>query len=72
MLKPRSQFLILIAANSHPDCRAIRGKVRGSREGLGLGLYICAEIAKAHGGTIDVTSDTEMTHFTLRMPSDAE
>ena len=49
-----------------------RGKVRSSREGLGLGLYICAEIAKAHGGTIDVTSDTEMTRFTLRMPSDAE
>ena len=49
-----------------------RGKVRGSREGLGLGLYICAEIAKAHGGTIDVTSDAEMTRFTLRMPSDAE
>ena len=49
-----------------------RGKVRSSREGLGLGLYICAEIAKAHGGTIDVTSDTEMTRFTLRMPSDAD
>ena len=49
-----------------------RGKVRSSREGLGLGLYICAEIAKAHGGTINVTSDTEMTRFTLRMPSDAD
>ena len=48
-----------------------RGKVRGSREGLGLGLYICSEIAKAHGGTIDVTSDSEMTCFTLRMPSKA-
>jgi PAS domain S-box-containing protein len=46
-----------------------RGKVRGSREGLGLGLYICSEIAKAHGGTIDVTSDSEMTCFTLRMPT---
>ena len=49
-----------------------RGKVRGSREGLGLGLYICAEIARAHGGNIDVTSDTSLTRFTLRMPSDAE
>lgn len=25
MPTPRSQFLILIAANSHPDCRAILG-----------------------------------------------
>jgi PAS domain S-box-containing protein len=48
-----------------------RGKVRGSREGLGLGLYICSEIAKAHGGTIDVTSDSEITRFTLRMPTSA-
>lgn len=48
-----------------------RGKVRGSREGLGLGLYICAEIAKAHGGTIEVDSDSETTRFTLRMPTDA-
>ena len=47
-----------------------RGKVRGSREGLGLGLYICAEVAKAHGGTIDVTSNSETTRFTLRMPTD--
>jgi sigma-B regulation protein RsbU (phosphoserine phosphatase) len=49
-----------------------RGKVRGSREGLGLGLYICSEIAKAHSGTIDVTSNSEMTCFTLRMPTRAE
>ena len=49
-----------------------RGKVRGSREGLGLGLYICYEIAKAHGGTIGVTSDSETTCFTLRMPLVAE
>ena len=45
-----------------------RGKVRGSREGLGLGLYICSEIAKAHGGRIDVRSDSESTCFTLRIP----
>lgn len=45
-----------------------RGEVRPSREGLGLGLYIASEIAKAHGGTIDVTSTPELTCFTLRMP----
>lgn len=48
-----------------------RGKVRGSHEGLGLGLYICFEIAKAHAGTIDVTSDSGSTCFTMRMPTGA-
>ena len=46
-----------------------RGKVRGSREGLGLGLYICSEVAKAHGGTLDVMSNGGTTCFTLRMPT---
>jgi signal transduction histidine kinase len=45
-----------------------RGEVRPSQQGLGLGLYIASEIAKAHGGTIDVTSTPEVTCFTLRMP----
>jgi len=45
-----------------------RGEVRPSQQGLGLGLYIAQEIAKAHGGAIDVTSTPELTCFTLRMP----
>jgi PAS domain S-box-containing protein len=46
-----------------------RGKARDSREGLGLGLYIASEIARAHRGTLDVTSDAIATCFTLRMPT---
>jgi signal transduction histidine kinase len=38
------------------------------REGLGLGLYIAHEIAKAHGGTLSVKSTAEETRFTFRMP----
>jgi phosphoserine phosphatase RsbU/P len=45
-----------------------RGEVRPSQQGLGLGLYIASEIAKAHGGTIDVASTPELTCFTLKMP----
>jgi signal transduction histidine kinase len=41
---------------------------QGSRQGLGLGLYIASEIARAHGGRIDVTSSPEQMRFTFRMP----
>ena len=41
---------------------------QGSQQGLGLGLYIASEIARAHGGTIDVTSSPAGTRFTFRMP----
>lgn len=45
-----------------------RGEVRASLQGLGLGLYIASEIAKAHGGTIDATSTSDLTCFTFTMP----
>ena len=45
---------------------------QGSRRtGLGLGLYIVSEIAKAHGGTVEVTSVAERTAVTFKMPRDA-
>jgi signal transduction histidine kinase len=38
--------------------------------GLGLGLFIAAEIAKAHLGTLSVTStDAEGTRFVFSMPA---
>jgi signal transduction histidine kinase len=41
-----------------------------SLQGLGLGLYIASEIAKAHGGRIDVESDEATgTTFALTMPA---
>jgi sigma-B regulation protein RsbU (phosphoserine phosphatase) len=46
-----------------------RGEVRPSLQGLGLGLHISAEIAKAHGGDLIVASDDRETRFTFRMPS---
>jgi signal transduction histidine kinase len=45
-----------------------RGEGGHSREGLGLGLYIACEIAKAHGGTLEAKSSEEETRFTFRMP----
>lgn len=45
-----------------------RGGAHQAHRGLGLGLYIAAEIAKAHGGTLDVRSTDTGTLFTLRIP----
>lgn len=40
------------------------------RPGLGLGIYIASEIAKSHGGILDVvSSESAGTVFTFRMPS---
>jgi len=45
-----------------------RGNTHASRQGLGLGLYIASQIAKAHGGELTVSSTIEETRFTFAMP----
>jgi hypothetical protein len=39
-----------------------------SNQGLGLGLYIASEIARAHGGALGVESSAAETRFTLKIP----
>jgi hypothetical protein len=45
-----------------------RSTANTDHPGLGLGLYIVREIAKAHGGTAEVSSNDRETVFTVLLP----
>jgi len=47
-----------------------RGAAQTGKEGLGLGLYIAFEIARAHGGTLTAKSTALQTEFVFRIPID--
>ena len=44
-----------------------RGESSDHKQGLGLGLYICSQIATAHQGKLSVQSNDLETRFTFRM-----
>ena len=48
-----------------------RGEQESGNEGLGLGLYISSEIAKAHDGRLTVSSSGDETVFRFIMPGAA-
>ena len=46
-----------------------RHSISVDRQGLGLGLHICSQIVRAHGGKLTVSSTQEGgTQFTARVP----
>jgi signal transduction histidine kinase len=45
-----------------------RGMASPEQPGLGLGLYIVREVAKAHGGLAEARSDATETVFAVRLP----
>ncbi|HYO66865.1 MAG TPA: PAS domain-containing protein [Archangium sp.] len=58
----------LLAGIFEPFRRAVRGDAHPT-SGLGLGLFIVQEIARAHGGTVEVRSSKGLgTTFTVRLP----
>lgn len=70
-------FELTVANGGAPIPRAVldnlfqpffRGTVGRNQEGLGLGLYIASEIARAHGGTLEAESSAEETRLIFRMP----
>jgi phosphoserine phosphatase RsbU/P len=71
------QFKLSVANSGEPIPEAaierlfepfFRGEVRASRQGLGLGLHIASQIAKAHDGALTVTSTPAETCFSFAMP----
>lgn len=46
-----------------------KGEGESRQKGLGLGLFIASEIAKAHGGRIDVSTSGDEIIFEFRMPA---
>jgi signal transduction histidine kinase len=65
---------IRVSPDEKRPCRDLRGGNRGRSEvgrndaGLGLGLYITREIAKAHGGAVAARSAGDETVFTVTLP----
>ena len=45
-----------------------KGAESAHPRGLGLGLFIVREIARAHGGSIDLASDADGTTFAVHLP----
>ena len=60
-----------LARLSEPFYQAPR-EDRPSRGGLGLGLYVCRELARLHGGRLTIQShEGEGSTFTLWLPAPA-
>jgi signal transduction histidine kinase len=56
------QFFEPLQRGQHQDCKY------DSNAGLGLGLYIAREIAKANGGQIEASVLGGETFFSVRLP----
>jgi signal transduction histidine kinase len=50
------------------EAQEYRGESPAGGANLGLGLYVVREIATAHGGSVEVTSNDSITRFELRLP----
>ena len=79
--KPNDGFELAVTNRGEPiPCDAIerlfqpfsRNSGRPDQQGLGLGLFIAAEIARTHDGSLTVASSSAETRFTFHMPLQAK
>ncbi len=84
VLKPEDGTVVMEVANQgatieqsaldglfEPLKRASQHESKWNDTSMGLGLFIAREIALAHGGSIQPTSQDERTTFTVRLPQNA-
>ena len=76
----RSDVLLEVSNSGHVDPSVLRQMFEPLRrgaddsvkltvpDGLGLGLFIVREIAKAHGGDVEARCEGEQTIFSVRLP----
>lgn len=58
----------LVRDESREESKPADSSVQVAGANLGVGLYVVREIATAHGGSVEVTSDASATEFKLRLP----
>lgn len=72
-----NEVVITVANEGHPIPGHVkdhlfepffRATSSAEKQGLGLGLFISYEIARSHGGSLEVQSDENQTAFLFRMP----
>ncbi|WEJ12310.1 PAS domain-containing sensor histidine kinase [Sinorhizobium prairiense] len=72
-----NEVVITVANEGHPIPGHVkdhlfepffRATSSAEKQGLGLGLFISYEIARGHGGSLEVQSDENQTAFLFRMP----
>ncbi|MFN3243477.1 MAG: ATP-binding protein [Planctomycetota bacterium] len=66
-----SIFDAFVSDGAHKDGAHQGGGGKGGGERVGLGLFICRAIVRAHGGTISVACDDGQTTFAFRIPRSA-
>lgn len=69
---PPEALPALFEAFARPETAHVDGPSAEKRSGLGLGLFIAREVARAHGGSISAESTHDRVRFEVTLPRKAQ